>query len=164
MKNSIAGFTLVELLIVLAIIGILTGFLLSNFSNTRQRARDTQRKSDLYKIQSAVERYFADNGSYPQNVPNCPPALMDINCGSDAATAVNYLSAVPRDPLSIGSGPDNTIFNGGFYDYVQCGSKFMLYACLENANDPQAVSAPPCIPPLYNSSCPSNKYYELQSQ
>src|SRR5690348_7093470 len=59
------GFTLVELLIVIAIIGILSTLLMTNFIGVRQRARDAQRKADVRQIQSALELYRADNGSYP---------------------------------------------------------------------------------------------------
>ena len=54
------GFTLVELLIVVAIIGILSTLLMANFIGVRQRARDAQRKADLRQIQSALELYRSD--------------------------------------------------------------------------------------------------------
>ncbi|MDP2672104.1 MAG: type II secretion system protein, partial [Candidatus Daviesbacteria bacterium] len=53
--RNFRGFTLIELLVAIAIIGILSSFLLSNFVGVRQRARDGVRKSDLRQIQSALE-------------------------------------------------------------------------------------------------------------
>ena len=69
--KNIKGFTLVELLIVIAIIGVLSALLMANFIGVRQRARDAQRKSDLRQMQSALELYRSDLGLYPttQNGP-----------------------------------------------------------------------------------------------
>ncbi|MBI2195693.1 MAG: type II secretion system protein [Candidatus Levybacteria bacterium] len=74
------GFTLVELLIVIAIIGVLTTLLMANFIGVRQRARDAQRKSDLRQIQSALELYRSDQGSYPQILPNCQNSIKSPDC------------------------------------------------------------------------------------
>lgn len=70
-QNFKKGFTLIELLIVIAIIGVLATLLMVNFIGVRQRARDAQRKSDLRQIQSALEIYRSDQGSYPASIINC---------------------------------------------------------------------------------------------
>ncbi|PIU36636.1 prepilin-type cleavage/methylation domain-containing protein, partial [Candidatus Roizmanbacteria bacterium CG07_land_8_20_14_0_80_34_15] len=54
------GFTLIELLVVIAIIGSLSALFLPNFMAARERARDTQRKSDLRQIQKALEMHKQD--------------------------------------------------------------------------------------------------------
>src|SRR5690606_30387203 len=59
------GFTIVELLIVIVIIGILATLVIVTFSGIQQRARDTQRQTDINAIQSSVEAYYAQTGSYP---------------------------------------------------------------------------------------------------
>ena len=69
--NSKKGFTLIELLVVIGIIGILSGLLMANFIGVRQRSRDGTRKSNLSQIQSAVELYRSDQGSYPSPLPAC---------------------------------------------------------------------------------------------
>lgn len=59
------GFTLLELLVVIAIIGLLTTIAIVSFNNTQAKARDAKRISDIRNIRTAVEAYFATNGSYP---------------------------------------------------------------------------------------------------
>lgn len=122
------GFTLIELLVVVAIIGILSALLMSNFIGVRQRARDAQRKSDLRQIQSALELYRADIGSYPATV-----AL--ASCGSAVSlkspdNSSTYLQKVPCDPLS--NNP---------YPFTSTGTTYTLIGCLENANDSQKDSS-----------------------
>jgi len=121
------GFTLVELLIVIAIIGVLAALLMSNFIGVRQRARDAQRKSDLKQVQSALELYRSDIGSYPTTI-NFPA------CGSSLPTSGTtiYMKEVPCDPSGS--------YNSGNYSYTSDGSTYSLAACAENSSDSQAIA------------------------
>ncbi|MCL5073272.1 MAG: prepilin-type N-terminal cleavage/methylation domain-containing protein [Actinobacteria bacterium] len=62
-KNK--GFTLIELLITLTIIAVLSAIGLVAFSYVLKQGRDSKRQSDLRAIQSALEQYYSDQGSYP---------------------------------------------------------------------------------------------------
>lgn len=62
-KNQ--GFTIVELLIVIIVIGILAGLVYTTFSGIQAKARDTERKTDVNSVHSQLESYFAQNGKYP---------------------------------------------------------------------------------------------------
>ncbi len=81
-----AGFTLMELLIVIAIIGILVSISVASYSSAQKKGRDARRHSDLKAIQTAWEQYYADNSaSYP--------ATCDIS--------TTYLpNGIPVDPKS----------------------------------------------------------------
>lgn len=122
------GFTLVELLIVIAIIGVLAALLMSNFIGVRQRARDAQRKSDLKQVQSALELYRSDLGLYPttNNFPSCDSSL-------PVAGTTIYMQKIPCDPSSGYN-------NGGNYSYTSDGSSYSLSACSENSSDSHATA------------------------
>lgn len=83
------GFTLVELLIVVAIIAILTVIGIVNYSSFIKSSRDAKRQSDLKMIQSALEAYHADQIAYP--------ALITFG-GQLAVGSKTYLTKVPIDP------------------------------------------------------------------
>lgn len=64
-KHLQKGFTIVELLIVIVVIGILAALVLNTFSGVQRRARDTERQTDVNSIATQLEVYYNDNGGYP---------------------------------------------------------------------------------------------------
>lgn len=131
--KNIKGFTLVELLIVVGIIGILATLLMANFIGVRQRARDAQRKSDIRQIQSALELYRSDIGSYPGRVAVGQNGFQsDANSSSCSGNGgivygtTTYMTTIPCDPL----GTDEYA-----YSTANGGTTYTLVACLENGND-----------------------------
>jgi len=120
------GFTLVEIIVVIAIIAILTSFLIANFTNIRRTTRDAQRKLDLRGIQASLEIYRSDEGSYP-------PSLPLTGCGDPwVVVSVTYIQSIPCDPLA-----SNTQYN---YTLLPSGN-YTLVACLENIDDNQKDDA-----------------------
>lgn len=67
-KHKITGFTIVELLIVIVVIGILAALVLSSFSGAQAKARNASRANDIAAIQKALELFRAENGRYPTSV------------------------------------------------------------------------------------------------
>ncbi len=96
-----SGFTLIELMIVVAIIAILAGILIPNFVNARAQAQTSACESNIRAIATAMELYYQDNQRYPE-----PGAIPDaLN-----ATGVTYLSNTPRDPADTGAVPGKYTF------------------------------------------------------
>ena len=151
--NFTAGFTLVELLVVMAIIGILAVISLANFRTSQIKARDAERKNDLRQIANALEAYMSDHGSYPAAVSGRIRACSDVvDCSvladcqwgdtprefCDSNNTV-YMKEIPDDVLGsdvAGSHPH--------YCYSSDGIYFQLYAKLENSNDPEAKGPYTC--------------------
>lgn len=109
-KNaSTRAFTLVELLVIIAIIAVLSAIILSALHEARQGARDKQRKIDLKNLQLSVELYKEANGSYPLNCDGVDAyrgvesgTLSCSTSGADfiAGLTPTFIAEVPSDPLS----------------------------------------------------------------
>jgi general secretion pathway protein G len=66
LKNKASkGFTIVELLIVIVVIGILAALVVTTYNGIQQKARDTERKTDVNALHGQIEAYQAQNGKYP---------------------------------------------------------------------------------------------------
>ena len=153
------GFSLVELLIVIAVIGVLTSVLVVVINPSAQiaRAHDAQRKSDLRQIQSALEMYRSDNGTYPPSAsfPACGNALV--------GGTVTYLSNIPCDPKK-----SSGYYNAGSYYYrSSTTSTYVLEACLENGIDNQGTttsqaSSPAAASPACDTK-PAALYYSVNN-
>ncbi len=64
-RKQESGFTIVELLIVIVVIGILAALVLNTFQGVQARARDTERTTDINALHTQYEVFFNDNGNYP---------------------------------------------------------------------------------------------------
>lgn len=149
MKKTIGihkGFTLIELMVVIAIIGILATIIMVSFSAVQQRARDGQRKADLRQIQSALELYKADNGVYPTYLANCPvgaPTFMGNDTDVVSPCSTIYMQTIPVDPktkldykyIATQSGTDpnsSTITDSNCTATDPC-VRYAVIACIETA-------------------------------
>ena len=65
LKQRQSGFTIVELLIVIVIIGILATLVIVTFSGVQQKARDSERKTDINAVAGQLEAFYANKGYYP---------------------------------------------------------------------------------------------------
>lgn len=93
------GFTLIELIVVIAIIGVFAAGLLATLNPTTQlqKASDSERKSDLALVQRALEQYYNDNNRYPEsdNGRIKPSSGAAIEWGNPWSP---YMRELPKDP------------------------------------------------------------------
>jgi general secretion pathway protein G len=80
------GFTLIELIVVVSIIGILATVALPAMKNAPVRAREAVLKADLYQMRSTIDQFLADKGHYPESLQG----LVDAG----------YLRFIPVDPIT----------------------------------------------------------------
>lgn len=90
-KRAERGFTLLELMIVLAIMGILITIAQPNLKSSIIRAREAVLREDLYQIRDAIDQYYADNGKYPAQ-------LTDLL--NETEKNKSYLRTIPKDPFT----------------------------------------------------------------
>jgi type II secretion system protein G len=73
------GFTIVELLIVIVVIGILAALVVTTFTGIQQKARNTERQTDIKAVHGQIEAYYAQNGRYPTLANMNDPAFRTAN-------------------------------------------------------------------------------------
>src|SRR6478672_6231716 len=110
------GFTLLELLIVIVIIGILALLIIPNITSAPKKARDTKRKTDITTLRKGLEEYFVNNNVYPAQ-------LSDLTTGS-----APIVKTLPTDPKNTGA----FVYT---YTPANTNSTYTLTACLENDAD-----------------------------
>ncbi len=87
---SRSGFTIVELLIVIVVIGILAGLVFVQFNNVQGRARDSERKADIRLIESKLAEYRADNSAYPAALSDLSDIPAEALAGPKSGETYTY--------------------------------------------------------------------------
>jgi len=148
MKNK-KGFTLVELLVVISIIGILSSFAVVSLNSARQKARDALRRGDMAQVRTALNLYYDDNnyqypscgtldtgvpdygadvGSGPGTGSTCYSSVLAAALTGGARPLMDRLPEEPRNPTN---NPDeNSTY---IYRYVSDGSEYALVYMLEES-------------------------------
>lgn len=80
------GFSLLELIVVMAVIGILVVYALPAYEDATTRAKEAVLKEDLVRLRDALEQYMTDKGLYPESL--------------DDLVSEGYLRSIPVDPIT----------------------------------------------------------------
>ena len=119
--GSEAGFTLLELITVVALIGILVGIALPNYKTAILQSREAVLKEDLYRFRDLLDQYYADKGKYPASL--------------EALVEEGYLRKMPNDPMTgqpdweavpAESDADNPSETPGVYDVRSASAEISL--------------------------------------
>ena len=129
------GFTLIEILVVIVIIGILSAIVTTNFVGARERAQDSQKKSNLKELKTALRLYYVDYHKYPEY----DLGIYFKGCGLNGDTRC------PISGTSSFSAGTKTYMNKipSSFNYYTCsgGDDFRLKITLSNASDPDITES-----------------------
>ena len=153
------GFTLIEILVVIAILGLMASIIMASTASARMKSRDAKRKADLRQMATMMEMYYNQYGYYP--APSGGAGWCSLHGGSWCfgeqscwTNMTNKLKAagilngsLPKDPLSkstFGCGPagQGSFGDGCGYEYVYIFDSdtnpqhYLLFAHMENTGDP----------------------------
>lgn len=122
MKNR--GFSLIELMVTIAVIGILASLIAINLQSAKVKGRDAKRKADVEAVASALEIYYAQNKAYPT------ATNMD---GLKSIIYPAYISSWPVDPKTTTEAfPDGYLY---YYKVNEDASRYVVDAKLEGKSD-----------------------------
>ncbi len=117
-RTDASGFSLIELLVVTALVVVLASLALVGYQNSIVRAREAVLKEDLFRLRDAIDQYYADKNKWPQS-------LQDL-------VSDGYVREVPEDPITNSveswqtvpaeSDPANPSAEPGIFD-VKSGSE-----------------------------------------
>lgn len=184
-KNSQFGFTLVELLVVVAIIVVVIAIAATSYTTINSRTRDNQRQSDLNKIAQSLEQYYSDHGTYPntnnggqfeaagrsctndkiccllggtiaQNVQASPPSTW--KCLAPFNTYIADYNHIPKDPAY--NDPQNI---EAAYAYSSDGQSYILVTRHYEGKAPSShLFISPNVPAFYWTAAVTNSPWPLE--
>jgi len=112
------GFTFVELLVVITIVGVIFAAGVVSFTTITSRSRDARRKADLESIRQALEMCRSLTGSYPADITS------NVTCSA----GVVLLAQTPTDPKGCPAGSDYT------YSWTSATAYTLLAPCFEDGS------------------------------
>ena len=106
------GFTFIELIIVMAVLGLIVGLVAPNYFRHLDESREVVLKNNLNIMRQAINDYYADNGVYPLSL--------------DTLVSDSYLKSVPSDPITRSTSTSWKIVpprdtSNGIYDVISGG-------------------------------------------
>lgn len=127
------GFTLIEIILVIAVLGILTSIVVVSYNNAQRTARNAKALNDIKAVEDLIEIYHSKNGEYPKTTDNpqsnwrAVDVLTDDNCenGSSQPDWIPGISTLPQSPVPSSTGADG---KKGCYLYASNGTQYVVSA------------------------------------
>jgi general secretion pathway protein G len=115
LRRSPHGFTLIELMVVILIIGLLATIVVQNLRSATDKAKRVKAQADLAQIKSALDRYYLDAGSYPATDQGLNALIAAPSSGNVPKDwGGPYIEKIPPDPW------------GNSYFYQSDGNAYVL--------------------------------------
>ncbi|MFI5212495.1 MAG: type II secretion system protein [Candidatus Saccharimonadales bacterium] len=133
MQREHRGFTLVELMVIIVVIGILTAIISMAYNQIQKQGKDGRRQSDISVMQNELEKFYSNNGVYPPGCPAlaCSDPLFTNNTSSlqfNTTTTISQIRsvmpAIPAtfsDPSSLSKDTPFTLRSGTEKEYYYFG-------------------------------------------
>lgn len=86
-SSRLRGFTLLELIVVISIMGVLVSIALPNYRNSVLQAKEAVLRENLYRLRDLIDQYQSDKGKYPETL--------------ETLVTDGYLRKIPADPVSM---------------------------------------------------------------
>ena len=152
-KTMKKGFSLIELLVAIAIMAVLMAFALPNYLGARERARDAKKKAELSQLKNALRMYYNDFQRYPAvgacgitrngiggckvgGTSCCPCSTsFEFATSSDASCTTMSTIYMKKMPTSVVFGNNS----GSTYYATTDGEQFCIRTTLENTSDPDIL-------------------------
>ena len=134
-QNNEQGLTLIELLVILAIIGLVGTLAAVEVNSARERSRDFKRLNDVTQVQASLEDYFIENNEYPAG-DGMP---LGDSAQSTCLSSEGFVAGCSGDPI-VFMAIVPSIFDKGLKDLVQCGSPIRTAYCYDQQTNGQSYS------------------------
>jgi general secretion pathway protein G len=116
LRGTQSGFTLIELMVVILIIGLLATIVVQNLKGATDKAKRIKAQADISALKTALDRYYLDNGSYPSSDQGLTALVSAPQNGKVPADYPpgGYIEKIPNDPW------------GNAYVYQSDGDNYVL--------------------------------------